>query len=112
MSGSWVAVLVCTTFFVLASSIFLVACCRSGTFLTGVVAAGAEFPVVVIRGATGGLDNCSTEFLLGVSGGNMELHEVLQGDKELGVGGCAVCGECSVGRSESCYQGPITGHGR
>ena len=42
----------------------------------------------------------------------MQLHEVLQGDEELGVGGRAVCGEGAVGLSESCYRGTITGCGR
>ena len=42
----------------------------------------------------------------------MQLHKVLQGDEELGVCGRAVCGEGAVGRSESCYQGAITGRGR
>ena len=101
MSGSRVAVLVCTTFFVVASSILLVAYRRSGTFLTGVVAAGSACPAVVVRGAAGGLDTCSAELLPEVGDGNMKLHEVLQGDDELGVGIRAVCGEGAVGRSES-----------
>ena len=42
----------------------------------------------------------------------MKLHEVLQGDKELGVSGRAVCGERAVGCSESCYRGAINGRGR
>ena len=42
----------------------------------------------------------------------MQLREVLQGDEELGVGGRAVGGEGSVGHSERCYQGAITGCGR
>ena len=92
MSGSWFAVLVCTTFFDEASSILLMACLRSGTFLTGVVAAGAARPEVVVRGADRGLDTCSTELLLEVSDGNMKLREVLQGDDDLGLRGSAVCG--------------------
>ena len=63
MSGSRVAVLVCTTFFVVASSIRLVDCRRSGTFLTGLVAAGAARPAVVVQGAARGLDTCSAELL-------------------------------------------------
>ena len=44
-------------FFVVESSILLVACSRSGKVSTGVVAAGAERPAVVVPGASGGLDN-------------------------------------------------------
>ena len=112
MLGIRVAVLVCTTFFVVASSILLVGCFRSGKFSTGVVAAGAARPAVAVWGAVGGLDTCSAELLLGVSNGNMKLCEVLQGNEDLGVGGSAVCGECAADRSESCYRGAITGHGR
>ena len=92
----------------MASSILLVACRRSGTFSTGVVACLA----VVVWGAAGGLDTCSAELLLEVGDGDTKLHEVLQGDGELGVGGCAVCSEGAVGRSERCYRGAITGRGR
>ena len=67
---------------------------------------------VVLRGAANGLDTCSAELLSEVGDGNMKICEVLQGDLELGVGVRAVCGECAVGRSESCYQGVITGRGR
>ena len=49
MSGSRVSVLVVTTFFVISSSILLVACRRSKKFSTGVVAAGAACPAVVVR---------------------------------------------------------------
>ena len=35
-----------------------------------------------------------------------------QGDAELGVGGRAVGGEGTVGFSERCYRGAITGRGR
>ena len=77
MSGSWVAVLVCTTFFFMASSILLVACRRSGTFSTGVVAAGAARPAVVVRGDSGGLDTCSAELLSNFGDGNMKFREVL-----------------------------------
>ena len=90
-----------TTFFVVASSILLVACRRSRKFSTGVVAAGAACPAVVVRGAAGGLDTCSTEFFLEVGDGDIQLREVLQGDEELGLGGRAVYGECAVGCSES-----------
>ena len=112
MSGSRVVVLVCTTFFVVEISILLVACRRSGTFSTGVVAAGATRPAVVVRGAAGGLDTCSAELLSEVGDGNMKFCEVLHGDEELGVGGSAVCSECADGHSEICYQGEITGSGR
>ena len=77
MSGSRVAVLVSTTFFVVASSILLVACRRSSEFSTGVVAAGAACPSVVVRGASGGLDTCSAELFSEVGDGDMQLHEVL-----------------------------------
>ena len=112
MSGGRVAVLVFTTFFVVASSILLVACRRSGIFSTGVVAAGAARPAVVVRGDSVGLDTCSSELLSKISDGNMKFREVLQGDEELGVGGSAVCGECAVSYSESCYRGAITDSGR
>ena len=111
MSGIRVTGLVCTTFFVMTSSILLVACRRSGTFPTVVVSAGAARPAVVVRGAARGLYTCSAELILEVADGKMKLREVLQGDEDLGVGGCAVCGECAVGRSESCYRGAITGRG-
>ena len=112
MSGSRVAVLVCTTFCAVASSILLVACHRCGTFSTGVVVAGAACPSVVVRGAARGLDTCITELLSEVGDGNMKLREVLQVNEELGVGGSVVCGEFVVGCSESCYRGVITGCGR
>ena len=96
----------------MASSILLVACRRSGKFSTGVVAAGAACPSVVVWGAAGGLDTCGAELLSEVGDGNMHLREVLQGDGELGVGGRAVYGEGAIGGSESCYRGAITGCGR
>ena len=92
MSGSRVAVLVCTTFFVVASIILLVDCCRSGKFSTGVVAAGAAYPAVVVRGAAGGLDTCSAELFSEVGDGDMQLRKVLQGDEELVVVGREVGG--------------------
>ena len=95
----------------MASSILLVACHRSGTFSTWVVAAGATCPAVVVRGAAGGLDTCSAELFSEVGDGDMQLCEVLQGDEELGVSGRAVGGEGAVGCSESCYRGAITGCG-
>ena len=112
MSGRWVAVLVITTFFVVASSILLVACRRSRTFSTVVVTAGAACPEVVVRGAAGGLDTCSAELFLEVGDGDMQLHEFLKGDEDLGVGGRAVGGEGAFGCNESCYRGAITGRGR
>ena len=93
MSGSRVAVLVCTTFFVVASSILLMACCRSGKFSTGVVTAGAACPAVVVRRAAGGLDTFSAELLSEVGDSDMQLRNILQGDEELGVGRRAVGGE-------------------
>ena len=95
----------------MASSIVLVACRRSGTFSTEVVAGGAARTEVVGRGAAGGLGTCRAELLSDVVDGNMKFRKVLQGDEELGVGGSAVCGECAVDRSESCYRGAITGRG-
>ena len=53
-------------------------CCRSGTFSTGVVAAGAAHPAVVVRVDAGGLDTCSAELLAQVGDGNMNFGEVLQ----------------------------------
>ena len=61
----------------------MVACRRSGTFSTELVAADAACPAVVVRGATGGLDTCSAELLSEVGDGNMKLREVLQGNEEL-----------------------------
>ena len=98
-------------FVVVTSSILLVACCRSGTFSTGVVAAGAAHPAVVVRVDAGGLDTCRAELLAQVGDGNLKFGEVLKGYKELGVGGSAVCSECTVGRSEICDRGAITGSG-
>ena len=112
MSGSRFVVLVITTFFAVASSILLVACRRSRTFSTGVVAAGAACPAVVVWGAAGGLDTCSAELFLEVGDGDMQLREILQGGEELGVVRHAVGGEGDVGCSESCYRGAITGGGR
>ena len=82
----------CVPPFFVAGSILLVAYCRSGEFSTGVVAAGAARPAVVVWGAVGGLDACSAELLSKVGDGNMKFGKVLQGDEELGVGGSAVCG--------------------
>ena len=103
MSGRWVAALALTTFFSVASSILLVECCRSRTFSTGVVAAGAACPAVVVRGAARGLDTCSAELFSEVGDGDMQLREIKQGDEDLGVGRHAVGGESAVGCSESCY---------
>ena len=100
MSGSRVSVLVITTFLVVASSILLVACRRSRTFSTGVVAEGASCPAVVVRGAAGGLDTCSIELFSEVGDGDMQLREVLQGYEDLGVGIHAVGGEGAVDCSE------------
>ena len=59
--GAGLQFLCVPTFFIMASSILMVACPRSGTFSTGVVAAGAACPAVVVWGAAGGLDTCSAE---------------------------------------------------
>ena len=97
MSESRVAILVCTTFFVVASSILLVACRRSGTFLTGVVAVGAARLAEVVWVASGGLDACSAELLAKVGNCNLKFGMVLKGNEELGVGGISVGSECTVG---------------
>ena len=112
MSRSRVAVLVCTKFFVVASRILLVACHKTGTFSTGVVAAGIARLAVVVWVAAGGIDACSAELLAQVGNGNMEFGEVLQGNEDLGVGGSPVCGECTVSRSEICDRCVITSSGR
>ena len=83
--------------------LLLVACRRSRKFSTGVIAAGAACPAVVVRGADGGLDTCSAELFLEVGNSDMQLRKILQGDEELGVGRRAVEGEGDVGCSESCY---------
>ena len=111
MSGSRVAALVVTTFFVVVSSILLVACRRSRKFSTGAIAAGAACLAVVVQGAAGGIDTCSSELFLEVGDGDIQFSEVLQGNEELGVGGRAVGSEGAVGCSESCYRGAITGRG-
>ena len=67
----------CTTFFVVESSILLVACFRSGTLSTGVLATGNACPAVVVWVIAGGLDTCSAELLSEVGNGNMKLREVL-----------------------------------
>ena len=112
MSGSQVEALVVTTFFVVASIILLVACRRSRTFSTGLIAAGAACPEVVVRGAAKGLDTCSAVLFSEVGDGDMQLRKIMQGDEELLVDGRAVGGEGAVGCSESCYRGAITGRGR
>ena len=88
------------------------ACRRSGTFAAGVVAAGAARPSVVVRGAAEGFVACRAELLSKVGNGNMKFSEVLQGDEDMAVGDSAVCCECAVGRSESCYRDAITESGR
>ena len=47
------------------------ACRRSKKFLTGVVAAGASCPAVVVWGAAGGLDTCSAELFSEVGDGEL-----------------------------------------
>ena len=75
------------------------ACCRSGTFSTGVVASGAARPSVIVQGAAIGLDAFSAELLSKVGDRNMKFDEVLQGNEDLVVCVSAVCGECTVGHS-------------
>ena len=101
----------CTNLFSVASSVLLVACPRSGKLSTIVVAAVAACPAVVVVVATGGLDSSSSELLAKVDDGNLKLGEVLKGNEELYVGGSAVGDECTIGRSERCDQGVITGSG-
>ena len=102
MSGIRVAVLLCTTIFFVEISILLVACRRSGTFSTGVVAACAARTAVVVRVSSGGLDACSAELFAKVGDGDLKFGEVLKVNEDLGVGVSAVYGEFTVGRSESC----------
>ena len=112
ISGSRFEVLVCTTFSVVASSFFLMVCHRSGTLSTIVVTEVAARPEVMVVVANRGLDACSAEFLVKVGDGNLKLGEVLNGNEELCVGGSAVGGEGTIGRSESCDRGSITGSDR
>ena len=79
--------------------------------MTGTVAAGVARPAVVVWGAARGLDACSAELLAKVGDGDIKFGEVLQVNEELVVSGSAVCGECNVGRSESCNRGVIAGSG-
>ena len=99
------------TFFVVASSFLLVDRCRSGTISTIVVAAVATFQAVVVVVDTRGLDACSAKLLVKVGNGNLKLGEILKDNEELCMSGSAVSGECTIGRSESCDRGVITGSG-
>ena len=90
----------------------MVDCRRSGTFSTGLVAAGAARSSVVARVAAGVIYAYIAELLVKVRYDNLKFGEVLKGNEELGVGGSAFDGECNVGRSESCDRGAITGSGR
>ena len=101
----------CVPSFFVASSVLLAARRRSGTLSTIVVAAFATYPAVVVVVDTGGIDACSTELLAKVGGGNLKLGELLKYNKELCVGGSAVGGEFTIGCSESCDRGAITGIG-
>ena len=92
----------CTAFFFVASSVLLVARCRSGTLSTIVVASVVARLEVVVVVDTGGFDACSAELLVKVGYGNLKLGKVQKGSEELCVGGIAVGGECTFGRSESC----------
>ena len=62
----------------------------SGTCATSVVAAVAARPAVAVALATGALDACSAELLAKVGEGNLQLGEVLKGNKELCVGDSVV----------------------
>ena len=69
----------CTTSFVVASSILLVARRRIGTLSTIAVAAVATCPAVVVVVATGGLDACSAKLLAKFSNSNLKIGKVLRG---------------------------------
>ena len=84
----------------------------SGTCATSVVAAVAARTLVVVALATTGLDACSAELLAKVGGSNLKLGEVLKGNEELCVGVSALSGEGTIGCSERCDRGTITGSGR
>ena len=84
----------------------------SRTSATSVVAAVAARQSVVVTVATGGLDACNAELLAEVGDGNMKLGKVLKGNDELYVGGSAVGSEGTIGCSEICDRGTITGSGR
>ena len=47
-----------------------------------------------------------------VGDGNLKFGEVLKGNEEMRVGGSAVGGECTIGRSKICDRGAITERGR
>ena len=111
ISGSRFEVLVCTTCFVVARSVLLVARHRGGTLSTIIVAAVAARPAAVVVVATKGLDAWSAKLLAKVDDGNLNLGEVLKGNEELCVCGSAVGGECNISCSESCYWDAITGSG-
>ena len=88
------------------------ACFWSGTVSTIVVAAVTARPEVVVAVDDGGIDACSAELLAKVDDGNLKLGKVLKGNEELCVGGSVVVGEGTIGCSDSCNQGAITGSGR
>ena len=92
----------CTTFFVVAISVLLVARRKSGTFSTIVIAAVAAFPAVAVVVATGGLDAFSAKLLANFVNGNLNLGKVLKGNEDLCVGGSPVGGEGTIGCSGSC----------
>ena len=74
----------------MASSVLLVNRRRGGTLSTIVIAAVAARLSVVVVVATGGLYACSAELLAKVGEGNLQLGEVLKGNKELCVGDSVV----------------------
>ena len=76
------------------------------------VAAVSARTLVVVALATTGLDACSAELLAKVGGSNLKLGEVLKGNEELCVGVSAFSGEGTIGCSERCDRGTITGSGR
>ena len=101
----------CTNFLVVASSVLLVNFRRDGKLSNVVVAAIAARPVLVVVVSTRGFDASSAELLAKVGDGNLKLGEVLKGNEDICMCGSVVGGECTIGCSESCNQGAITGSG-
>ena len=95
----------------MVSSFLLVARRWSGTFSTIVVPAVAACPSVAVVVAALGLDACSAKLLAQVGDGNLEIDKVLKVNEEMYVGGSAIGGEGTIGRSASYDQGAITGSG-
>ena len=84
---------------------------RGGTLSTVVVIAVAARTSVFVVVATVGLDACTAELLAKVGYGDLKLGKVLKGNEELCMCGSVVGSECTIGHSESCDRGTITGGG-